>query len=271
MKNPSIDVLSPAGYRRRATILGVITLLVGGACLYMGFDPTMLFTEFHYVTDLFGSMSPPNLNVIWHDETIGMAVLETLSMAFLGTLIGGGLAMLLAFLAAENTMSSRIVRMLVQLFLSIGRVIPPLFLILVFVSAVGLGPFAGALSLILSTMGTFGQLFTEIIENVDPAPADAIYSVGAARAQVVRYVILPQVLPSFTANFFYAFDINIRVAISLGIFGGGGVGFQLFQAMRVLHYHDALALILLTVILIVGSEKLSDLLRSRLLNRGSLK
>jgi phosphonate transport system permease protein len=127
------------------------------------------------------------------------------------------------------------------------------------------------LALVLTTMGTFGQLFTEIIENSEPAPADAIYSVGATRAQVIRFVILPQVLPSFTANLFYAFDINIRVAISLGIFGGGGVGFQLFQAMRVLHYHDALALILLTVVLIVGSEKLSDLLRSRLLNQGALK
>ena len=168
-------------------------------------------------------------------------------------------------------MPSRIVRVVVRIFLSTGRVIPPLFIILVFVSAVGLGPFAGALSLILSTMGTFGQLFTEIIENVAPAPPDAIYSVGATRVQVIRFVILPQVAPSFTANFFYAFDINIRVAISIGIFGGGGVGFQLFQAMRLLHYHDALALILLTVVLIVASEKLSDLFRSRLLNQGSLK
>jgi phosphonate transport system permease protein len=271
MKNVSFDVLTPASYRRRATILGVIALLVAGASLYMGFDPSMLFTEFHYVTDLFQSMSPPNFNVIWHDEAIGRAVLETLSSAFLGTFIGGGFAVLLSLLAAENTMPVAAVRLLVRLFLSIDRVVPPLFIILIFVSAVGLGPFAGMLALVLSTMGTFGQLFTEIIENAEPAPADAIYSVGATRAQVIRFVILPQVLPSFTANLFYAFDINIRVAISLGIFGGGGVGFQLFQAMRVLHYHDAMALILLTVVLIVASEKLSDLLRSRLLNRGSLK
>src|SRR6202012_5825009 len=101
MKNPTLDVLSTAGYRRRATILLAISLAVAGASVFMGFDPTMLFTEFHYVIDLFGSMSPPNLNVIWHDETIGMAVLETLSMAFLGTLIGGGFALVLAFLAAE--------------------------------------------------------------------------------------------------------------------------------------------------------------------------
>lgn len=271
MKNRSIDVLSPIAYRRRAMTLGIIALLVAAASLYMGFDPTMLFTEFHYVIDLFQSMSPPNMNVIWHDETIGRAVLETLSTAFLGTLIGGSFAVILAFLAADNTMPHRPVRLLVRFFLSIDRVIPPLFIILVFVAAVGLGPFAGMLALVLSTMGTFGQLFTEIIENSEPAPADAIYSVGATRTQVIRFVILPQVLPSFTANLFFAFDINIRVAISLGIFGGGGIGFQLFQAMRLLHYHDACALILLTMLLIIGSEKLSDLLRSRLLNRGSLK
>ncbi|GGB07368.1 phosphonate ABC transporter, permease protein PhnE [Puia dinghuensis] len=271
MKDRSINVLSPAGYRQRATAFSAIAILLVAASLFMGFDPAMLFTEFHYVTDLFVSMSPPNLSLLWADKTIGMAVLETVSMAFLGTLIGGVLAMLLAFLAAENTMPSRPVRIGVRIFLSVDRVIPPLFIILIFVAAVGLGPFAGMLTLVVGTVGTFGQLFAEIIENTESAPADAIYSVGATRWQVIRYVILPQVLPSFIANFFYAFDLNIRVAIGLGIFGGGGIGFQLFQAMRVLHYRDALALILLTMLLILASEKLSDLLRSRLLSRGPLK
>lgn len=271
MKINSGFTLSPAGYRRRATAFSLIAVAVTGASLYMGFDPGMLFSEFHYVAELFGSMTPPNIPLLWTDKTIGMAVLETLSMAFLGTLFGGGAGMMLAFLAAENTMPLRLVRTLVRLFLSVERVIPPLFVILVFVVAIGLGPFAGALTLIVSTIGTFGQLFTEIIENTESAPADAVYSAGASRVQVVRYVILPQVLPSFTANLFYAFDINIRAAIGLGIFGGGGVGFQLFQAMRVLHYRDALALILLTVALIVTTEKCSDALRSRLLSRGPLK
>jgi phosphonate transport system permease protein len=237
----------------------------------MGFDPGMLFTEFHYVTDLFHSMTPPTLSLLWKDQTIGMAVVETLSMAFLGTLVGGALAVLLALLSAENTMPSQPVRVLIRLVLSLQRVIPYLFVILVFVVAVGLGPFAGMLTLVVSTTGTFGQLFREIIENTDPAPADAVYSVGASRWQVIRYVIIPQVMPSFTANFFYAFDINIRLAISLGIFGGGGIGFQLFLAMRVLRYRDALALILVTVLLIVFSEKFSDALRGRLLSRGAIK
>jgi phosphonate transport system permease protein len=265
MKKGSFSILSPAGYRQRATVFSGLAVGVVAACLLMGFDPAQLFTEFHYVVELFGSMSPPNFRVIWADRTIGMAVLETVSMAFLGTLIGGGTAVLMGFLAAENTMPSYPVRLVVRFFLSIGRVIPPLFIILVFVSAVGLGPFAGMLALCMTTMGTFGQLFAETIENSGPAPADAVFSIGATRWQVIRYVILPQVIPSFIANLFYALDINIRLAIGLGIFGGGGVGFQLFQAMRVLHYRDALALILLTMVLILASEKLSDRLRSRFL------
>jgi phosphonate transport system permease protein len=271
MKNNSIDVLSPAGYRQRATVFGLIAIGVASTSLYMGFDPSMLFTEFHYVVDLFHSMAPPNIPVIWTDHSVGMAVLETVSMCFLGTLIGCSVGMGLAFLSAENTMPILWVRWPVRTFLSFARVLPPLFVILVLVATVGLGPFAGMLALVITTMGTFGQLFSNIIENTEAAPADAIYSVGATRWQVIRYVILPQVLPAFTANTFYAFDLNMRVAIGIGIFGGGGVGFQLFQAMRILHYHDALALILLTMLLIIGSEKLSDLLRSRLLHKGPLK
>jgi phosphonate transport system permease protein len=272
MKTSQADtILVPAGYRRRALVFSLIAAGTIAACLYMGFNPAMLFTEFHYVVDLFHSMTPPNLSLLWKDQTIGMAVLETISMAFLGTLAGGGLAVLLAFLSAENTMPGRPVRIILRLVTSVLRVIPYLFVILVFVVAVGLGPFAGVLTLIVSTSGTFGQLFREIIENTDPAPASAVYSVGASKWQVIRFVILPQVLPSFTANFFYAFDINVRLAIGLGIFGGGGIGFQLFLAMRVLRYRDALALILVTVVLIVVSEKISDAIRRGLLSRGAIK
>ena len=271
MRNQSFNVLSPAAYRSRATIFLFIALGVAAASLFMGFDPAMLFTEFHYVTDLLHSMTPPNFRVIWVDKTVGMAVLETVSMCFLGTLLGGTTAMLLAFLAAANTTPGRPVRWFVRFFLSTARVIPPLFVILVLIAAVGIGPFSGMLALMVTTMGTFGQLFSDIIENTAAAPADAVYSTGATRWQVIRYVILPQVLPSFIANFFYAFDLNMKVGIGLGIFGGGGIGFQMFQAMRLLHYRDALALILVTMLLIIASEKISDFLRSQVLSRGSLK
>jgi phosphonate transport system permease protein len=271
MKQTIHYAFSPESYRQRATVFGMIALGVGMACIFMGFDPTMLFTEFHYVIDLTKSMTPPNFPLLWRDSTIGVSLLETLSMGFLRTVFGGGLAIALAFMAAENTNPLRWVRGFVKLILSVQRVIPSLFIILIVIAAVGLGPFAGMLTLVFSTIGTFGQLFTDIIENTESAPADAIYAAGANRWQVIRFVILPQTLPSFTANLFYAYDINIRTAIGLGIFGGGGGGFQLFQAMRLLHYRDALALICLTMGLIILTEKMSDALRARLLGRGALK
>jgi len=271
MKEAIHYAFSPESYRQRATIFTLIALGVGMICIFMGFDPSMLFTEFHYVIDLTKSMTPPNFPLLWRDSTIAMALLETLSMAFLGTLFGGILAISLAFVAAENTNPFRWVRGLVKLILSLVRVIPSLIVILIVIAAVGLGPFAGMLTLVFSTVGTFGQLFTDIIENTEEAAADAVFATGADRWQVIRYVILPQVLPSFTANLFYAYDINMRTAIGLGIFGGGGVGFQLFQAMRLLHYRDALALICLTMVLIILTEKMSDTLRARMLGGGALK
>jgi phosphonate transport system permease protein len=270
MKHPDLYTLPSVQYRRKAIVVSIVAIAVAGTCIYLQFNPWLLVTEFHYVTELIASMLPPNFEMLWSRD-IAFSVLETVSMAFLGTLFGGIIAIGLAFLAAANTMPVRIVRIMVRLVLSVQRVIPGLIIILIFVIAVGLGAFAGMLALVLGTVGTFGQLFTEIIENTENAPAEAIYSVGASRLQVIRYAILPQVFPSFIANFLYSFDINMRAAIALGIFGGGGIGFKLFLAMRVLHYRDALALIFFTIVLIILVEKLSDYLRRRILGDGRLK
>jgi len=258
-------------YRQKAALFSLLALVLAGLCLYLDFNPLMLFTEFHYLGDLLKSMTPPDFNLVWRSKDIPMAVAETVSMAFLGTLFGGVLAIVLAFLAASNTMPFRVVRIPVRLLVVLLRAIPALIVILVFVVSVGLGAFAGMLTLVIGTIGTFGQLFMEVIENTESAPAEAIYSVGASRWQVIRYAILPQAVPSFIANLFYSFDVNIRASIGLGIFGGGGIGFRLFLAMRVLHYRDALALVCLTIILIVLMERLSDALRGRLIGRGTLK
>ncbi|TDX00844.1 phosphonate ABC transporter, permease protein PhnE [Dinghuibacter silviterrae] len=255
-------------FLQRATVSSLLALILLASFVYMGVNPGMLFTEFHYVVDLAGSMSPPHFSLLWMDKTIAFSVLETLSMAFLGTLAGGMLAVGCALLTAKDTMPYPWIRGIARFMVSLVRVIPSLVMVLIFVVTVGLGAFAGMLTLVLSTMGTFGQLFTEVIEATEKAPAEAIFSVGATRWQVIRFGILPQVLPSLTANFFYAFDVNVRSAVGLGIFGGGGVGFQLFLAMRVLHYRDAFALICVIVLLIVLTEKLSDGLRRRLIGRG---
>jgi phosphonate transport system permease protein len=122
------------------------------------------------------------------------------------------------------------------------------------------------IALAVGSIGLFGKLFADAIEQVDPGPCESVASVGATRLQVIRYAIIPQVLPSVVANGFYAFDVNLRAAIALGVYGGGGIGFELQLAMKVLRYPDVLALILFIIVLITGMERVSDFVRRRILS-----
>jgi phosphonate transport system permease protein len=107
-------------------------------------------------------------------------------------------------------------------------------------------------------------LFADAIEQVDPAPGDAIAAAGASKLQVIRYAIVPQVAPSIVANVFYAFDVNLRAAVALGVFGGGGIGFELNVARSVLRYRDMLSCLILIMVLINLMERIADLLRKKL-------
>jgi len=258
-------------YKRKVTIFSIAAVVVSLACAYLNFNPIGFFTEFHFVRDLLGEMFPPNYQVLAENSSIAYSILQTLSMAFLGTIYGGIIAILMAFLAASNTMPYRIVRIIVQVVVSLIRVIPTLVVVLIFVIAVGPGAFAGVLTLVFTTIGTFGKLFADIIDNSENPPGEAIYSVGATRLQVIRYSIIPQILPTFIANLLYAFDVNMRAAIGLGNFGGGGIDFELQLAKSVLHYKEVTALVTIIIVMVILAEKLSDYLRRRILGEGKLK
>lgn len=249
-------------FKRRITFFFSIVVFVVGFSYVMDFQPQLLFSEFHYMLDIINDMLPPDFTVLWKDgSTVFDSILETISMAVLGTIMGGAVALFLAFFAASNTSVSDLVRSLTRGLLAIERVTPSLIIILVFVIAVGIGPFAGLLAIALGTIGMFGKLFADALEHVDENPVNAIYSVGASKLQAIRYGIIPQVIPSFIANFFYAFDVNLRAAIALGVFGGGGIGYELYLAQKYMNYPEVLALTFFTILLITLFEKISDYLR----------
>ena len=265
MKSSNQILLPSQQFKTKAGIFSALLIFTSAAFFYLKVNPLLFFSDFHNMKDLMDEMWLPNFKTIWEDATIPFSILQTLAMAFLGTFYGALIAIFASFLSANNIMPSRIVRLLVKFFVSLFRVVPSLVIILIFVISVGPGPFAGVLTLIITTIGTFGKLFTEVLENTDHAPNDAIYSVGATRVQVIRFSIIPQVLPAFISNFFYAFDINMRAAIGLGIFGGGGIGYQLYMAMRVLHHKDAAALITCIILLVLLVEFLSNYLRGKVI------
>jgi phosphonate transport system permease protein len=266
-----LNILPSRKLRNLALSCLAVAATLVGLVVYLGVNPMSLITEFHFMQELAGDMLPPNMKLLWQKSGLVKSLLETLSMAFLGTIFGSVIALFLAFFAATNTSPSKILRTLVRGMLSLERSLPNFIVLLVLLIAVGIGPFAGMLALTVGSVGMFGKLFADAIEHADAGITESIQSVGSTRLQLIRYAILPQIAPSFIANLFYAFDVNLRAAIPLGIFGGGGIGFELDVADRLLHYKDVLAYTIVIIILITGMERTSDWVRRRLLTQTVMK
>lgn len=192
-------------------------------------------------------------------------------MAFVGTFLGAVLSFFLALFAADNLAPSRAIREMAKGIMAAERAVPTLIIILLFVVIVGIGPFAGMMAIAIGSIGMLGKLFAEAIENVDPKPLESLESVGATKLQVIRYAVLSQVIPSFIANTLYRFDINIRVAIFLGVVGGGGIGYDLHLAMSLFRYADALAITVLILVTVLIAEKISDYLRKKVIGQEILQ
>lgn len=237
---------------------------------YMDVDLGSFDLDPRFVIDLLQQMLPPHLSLLWTKSSLLVSLGETLSMAFLGTIIGGALALLLAFFAATNTSPHPLLRLVVRTLLVANRSVPHLIVILVLLLAVGIGPFAGVLALVFGSIGMYGKLFADAIEQADKGILESVQSVGGTRLQTIRFAVLPQVMPSFVANLFYAFDYNLRAAIPLGVFGGGGIGFELAFANGLLHYKDVLAYTILIIIMITVMERASDWVRRSILTQPAL-
>src|SRR5271155_2392751 len=141
---------------------------------------------------------------------------------------------------------------------------PSLVWALLFVTAVGLGPFPGALALSVHSIGMLGRLFAETIEHMDMAPIDALTLTGARRVQVFTHGIVPSILPSLLGIALYRLDENIRPSLVLGFVGAGGIGFELLSAMSLFQYQLVSLLLIVTFVIVIAAERLSALLRARL-------
>lgn len=263
-------ILPSNAFKRRSRLLivaGVAYLILS---VWAGFEPLMLFTEFEHVANLANEMVPPNLPMIWETPVLLVSSFSTVSMAFLGTLIGGLIAVACSFFAAKNVVPNNVARGSARLGMVLQRVTPTIIVLLVLQTIFGVGPFSGMISIAIGSFGMFGKLFADAIEHVDQGPLDAVACTGATKFQMVRYGIIPEVIPSFVANGFYAFDINMRAAIGLGMFGGGGLGYELYKAGRTLNYKDQLALILVIVLMISLMERVSDYVRRRIIHTSEI-
>lgn len=221
--------------------------------------PQDLVTGAHGMADIVSRAMPPAFDQFAPNL---LPVLETIDLAIFGTVFGVLLAFPLAILAAANVTPGRPFYYGARAVIGITRAVPDLVWALLFVTAVGLGPFPGALALAVHSVGMLGRLFAEVIEDMDMGPVEALTLTGAGRLQVFTHAVVPGVLPSLLGISLFRFDENLRSSLVLGFVGAGGIGFQLLTAMNLFQYQTVAFLLIVTFVLVACAERISAFLRS---------
>ncbi len=193
------------------------------------------------------------------------ATLVTLWIGLLGTTLSVPFALLLAALAAENTSPHRLVYQAARAILSFFRAVPDIVFALIFVTAVGLGPFAGVLALICHNTGVMGETVGGVNGgNRRRPPQEALRTAGANRIQQVANATLPMVVPQFVGLLLYRFDVNVRSSLVLGLVGAGGIGLLINQSIKSFQFDSMLTHILIVLVLIIVVDQFSAWIRRRL-------
>lgn len=258
---PAIDRPLAVRLRPVAHAAALATLLVA-CCLDLGLSPAVMGSGFGKLGTLLSAMWPPSAAGQW--PRLLFSIAQTLGMAVLGTLLGAVGALLLGLVGARNIVRNSLVHFVVRRFMDVFRGIPALVWALILVAAFGLGPFAGVLALAFADVPRLGKLFAEVIENVDPRQHQSLDATGAHRLLVVRFGLLPQVLPVMLSQCLYYLEQNFRAAAVVGVVGAGGIGFELNERIRIFAF-DEVALIILLYMLMAGLlDEASQRLRAQL-------
>ena len=290
---------APPDNRRRWWLgLGIAVLVMAWAFAGARFRPIDLITGLPAIWDIFGRMMPPDFRQVldlsayafppelgashtllpwpvspdlatlrerwWMNtfpQTIVGATLQTIQIALAGTFLALVLAFPLSFFAARNTSPHRYVYVGVRSVLNFLRSIPDLALGLIFISAVGLGAFAGTLALAVGTTTVLAKLLSEKIESIDEGVVEALQATGASYGQILTWAVVPQILPDIVSLSLYRFEANIRAAAVLGLIGAGGIGQLMNNAFRQFQYQEAAAIVLVLIVLVMTVDFFSAKVR----------
>ena len=244
--------------------LAAIALFFFG-CWSLEFSIDRLVTGFKQLGWFITLMIPPDPGTSFPTYLVAMG--ETLSIAFLGTLLAAVLALPVSLLAARNIIPSVFLRFPVRRFLDSIRGVDTLIWALVWINVVGLGPFAGVLAIATSDFGAFGKLFSEAIEGADRKQVEGIRAAGGSKLQEIRFGLMPQVLPVLAGQVLYFIESNTRSATIIGIVGAGGIGLQLAEQIRVLEWQKVSTLILMILAAVAVIDLISSRLRFAIIGR----
>jgi phosphonate transport system permease protein len=195
-------------------------------------------------------------------------MLESIQIAWLGTIIGAIVSLPLAFFGAKNITSALVSNIIRQLLNAIRAIPEILVAVVIFIPMVGLGAYPGMLAIGVHSVGTLGKLSAEVIEGINPGPVEAARATGGRPLQIQRWGVLPQVLPEIVAFWLYRFEINIRASAILGAVGAGGVGEALVQSLAFRRYDRAGMLIIVIIVVTILIDTASGWLRRRIIEGG---
>ncbi len=253
------DQLKPdyKGFLTKMLVVAIIAALLGVSYYPVEVNNwTYLITDAGNMAVFIADFLQPNFEDI---DLYLWKMLETVQIAFWGTFLSIVFGIPCALLSSSNIAPAWIVQPMRRL-MDACRAINELVFAILFVAAVGLGPFAGVLALFIHNLGIIAKLFSEAVEAIDPRPVEGIRSTGAGRIHEILYGVVPQVMPLWSSFSLYRFETLVRSATVLGIVGAGGIGFQFYEAFRSFQYDRAGAIILVVVIVV----SLIDIASSRL-------
>jgi phosphonate transport system permease protein len=210
----------------RWTVSGILVLVflvtTGTVEIRLGQITALPERTLHYLGLMY---LPPDLSEI--PRALG-AMIESLGMAWIGTMLGAALSFPLGFIAATNLFSRPAVFAARQV-LNFFRAVPEIVFLILLLPVTGLTPMTVALALGISSIGTLGKLSAEVIEGIDHGPVEAVAAAGGGRLQRIRWAVIPQVIPEIIALWLYRFEINIRNSAVAGAVGAGGIGTLLIR------------------------------------------
>jgi phosphonate transport system permease protein len=207
-------------------------------------------------------MFPPDLTRL---DRVLWKLIETLQMAVAGVVLGLVFALPLAILAADGLSPHPLVRVFARALIAFFRTVPDLIWAIVFIIVIGLGPAAGVLAIMVETIGFAGRFFAEAMEETDKGPREALAAIGASRTGIIASAVLPAAMPSFIATSLFAVEKAVRGSVALGLVGAGGIGVDLKVAFDLFDYDQALTIILLIFLLVIGVEQASAWIRRRII------
>ena len=211
---------------------------------------------------ILGRMWPPDLErlpqILW-------SLLVTFQMALVGAILGLAFAFPLAILAADGISPHPVVRVVSRGLIALFRTVPDLVWALLFVIAVGLGPAAGVMAIMVDKIGFAGRFFAEAMEETDKGPREALSAIGATRMGLIFSSVVPQAMPSFIATSLFSIEKAVRGSVILGLVGAGGIGVELKVAFDLFDYDTAATIIIAIFLLVLAVEQVSNWVRRRII------